>query len=163
MTAIILRPFTAADRDWLVEAHIRIYTSENGFDASFGVLVAQIVDAFLAQHDRACERGWIAWAGQVRAGSVFCVRHDAQTAKLRLFQLSPQMRGRGVGRQLLATCTAFARDAGYAGMQLSTHKSHAAACALYLRNGWQIVAEKPVVSFGQPLVEQEMALSLRGP
>jgi len=45
-------------------------------------------------------------------------------------------------------------------MVLATHKSHAAACALYERNGWLITAERPVVSFGQRLIEQEMALTL---
>lgn len=159
MTEIELRPFTKADRDWTIDAHIDSYRRDEGFDDTFGVLVAQIVDAFVAQHDPTCEQGWIAWQGDVRLGSIFCVRLDARTAKLRLFQLVPEARGQGVGRRLLATCTEFAKECGYEGMQLWTHKSHEAACALYLRNGWKIIEEVPVVSFGQALIEQTMVLS----
>ncbi|UWR23558.1 GNAT family N-acetyltransferase [Sulfitobacter sp. S190] len=159
MEPITLRPFVPADRDWLVEAHAVHYARDEGFDASFGVLVGQILDDFIAAPARADERGWIAWQDGVRLGSIFCVWLDARTAKLRLFLLTPGARGQGLGQKLLDTCTGFAAARGYAGMQLWTHKSHAAACALYRRNGWRLVAEKPVVSFGKPNIEQTYAIS----
>jgi GNAT superfamily N-acetyltransferase len=155
-----IRPFEAKDRDWVIAAHAQIYAREAGFDDSFGVLVAGIVDQFVADHDPEIERGWIAWDGQERLGSIFCMRVDARTAKLRLFQLGAQARGRRLGRRLLTVCTGFAHEAGYAQMVLATHKSHVAACALYARSGWQITDERPVVSFGQQLIEQEMVLIL---
>ncbi|WP_299023952.1 GNAT family N-acetyltransferase [uncultured Sulfitobacter sp.] len=154
-----IRLFTPADRDWLIDVHQETYTREEGFDDTFGPLVAQIVDDFIADHNPVDERGWIAWQGDVRLGSIFCVRLDERRAKLRLFQLVPAARGLGLGRQLLEACTGFAQQQGYDGMQLWTHKSHEAACALYLRNGWRIVEEKPVVSFGVPLIEQTLTLS----
>lgn len=160
MSKIEIRPFTSDDCDWVVAAHAEIYAREAGFDDSFGVAVSEILDAFVAKHDAEVERGWVAWDGKERLGSIFCMRVDAQTAKLRLFQLSAQARGRGLGRQLLETCTAFARAQGYSDMLLSTHRSHAAACALYLRNGWRDVAERPVHHYGQPLIELDMALTL---
>jgi len=39
-------------------------------------------------------------------------------------------------------------------MQLATHESHRAACALYARNGWRIATSHPVRSYGCDLVEQ---------
>jgi GNAT superfamily N-acetyltransferase len=159
MDSVEIRPFRAEDRDWVVAAHADVYAREAGFDASFGDLVGRIVDAFIAEHDPLCECGWIAWEGQIPLGSIFCVRNDAERARLRLFQLTAQARGRGLGRLMLQTCTAFAREQGYAGMVLSTHKSHEEACALYRRNGWRIVGERAVVSYGQALVEQEMVLT----
>ena len=155
---IDLRPFTAADRDWLVEAHGRLYAEAEGFDESFGALVAEILDAFLAGHDPARERGWIAWRGGVRLGSIFCVDAGGGLAKLRLFLLVPEARGSGLGRRLLQTCTDFARETGYVGMTLWTHESHRAACALYASEGWRLDTSVPVVSFGQPLVEQQWSL-----
>lgn len=160
MTDVELRPFTAADRDWMVQVHIDTYERDEGFDASFGVLIGQILDDFLGSHDPQCERGWIAWNGDVPLGSIFCVRIDAQTAKLRLFQLVPQARGLGIGRLLLETCTDFARVQGYATMKLWTHKSHEAANTLYLRNGWEIIEEKPVFNYGKSLIERVMQLKL---
>lgn len=160
MSTIEIRPFTPDDRDWVIAAHAEIYAREAGFDDSFGVLVGEIVDAFITTHDSEVERGWIAWDGDARLGSIFCVRVNASTAKLRLFQLTADARGRGLGRKLLDICTEFAQVQGYRDMVLSTHQSHEAACALYLRNGWRIVDERPVHHYGQSLIEVDMARSL---
>lgn len=160
MAEIELRSFTEADRTWLVRAHIETYEKSEGFDSSFGVLIESILDDFLRDHDADSEQGWIVWEGDTRLGSIFCVRLDDDTAKLRLLQLLPEARGRGVGRLLLDTCTEFARAHGYRSMKLWTHKSHEAANALYLRNGWTIVEEKPIFNFGQALTERVMQRSL---
>jgi GNAT superfamily N-acetyltransferase len=66
----------------------------------------------------------------------------------------------GLGRRLLAQCTDFARKSGYRRMQLWTHESHTAACALYRAAGWSLVSSRPVHSFGQHLVEQSWTRSL---
>ena len=160
MDPIEIRRFDAADRDWLIEQHEVHYAAAEGFDATFGVLVTQIVDAFLADHDASCEAGWIAWQSGQRLGSIFCVRLDEATAKLRLFLLTPEARGQGLGKRMLATCMGFARDCGYSNMQLWTHESHRAAGALYAKTGWTLVGEKPVVSFGQQNVEQTWTITL---
>ncbi|WP_299826821.1 GNAT family N-acetyltransferase [uncultured Roseobacter sp.] len=154
MDSVTIRRFTADDRDWLVDQHGRLYAQTEGFDDSFGILVGDILDAFLAEHDPELERGWIAEEEGARLGSIFCVRLSEKTAKLRLFLLVPQARGKGLGKRLLETCMGFAKDRGYQGMQLWTHESHKAACALYKAHGWQMESTKPVHSFGQDLVEQ---------
>ncbi|WP_299042871.1 GNAT family N-acetyltransferase [uncultured Tateyamaria sp.] len=154
MSNVTLRPFVPSDTDWLVEAHGVLYAQAEGFDDTFGPLVRSILEAFNAAHDPSCEQGWIAEQDGQRLGSIFCVRHTHDTAKLRLFLLTPEARGKGIGRLLLAECMGFARASGFAGMTLWTHESHRAACALYARTGWDMVASKPVHSFGQDLVEQ---------
>ncbi|WP_343231137.1 GNAT family N-acetyltransferase [Thalassovita aquimarina] len=95
-----------------------------------------------------------------RLGSIFCVRQDSETAKLRLFLLLPQARGKGVGQRLLSACMDYARDKGYRRMVLWTHESHRAACALYARNGWTLTRSEPVHSFGVDLVEQSWEIAL---
>ncbi|SFQ37091.1 Acetyltransferase (GNAT) family protein [Roseivivax halotolerans] len=158
---ITLRSFGEADYDWLVDLHGRLYAKDEGFDETFGALVAEILREFLQNHDPACERGFVAVneTGE-RLGSIFCVRLDAETAKLRLFLLTSEARGHGLGKHLLDACTGFARQAGYARMKLWTHESHRAACALYARNGWTLHSSKPVRSFGQSLVEQHWSRPL---
>lgn len=160
MPSVILRPFAATDAPWLVDQHRTLYARDEGFDDSFGDLVAQILADFVAGHDATCERGWIATEGPERLGSIFCVRLGADVAKLRLFLLTPQARGKGLGKRLLATCMGFARDAGYARMQLWAHESHRAACALYAATGWTLDSSVPVRSFGQDLVEQSWTIRL---
>ena len=157
---IDLRPFTAGDLDWLTARHRALYARAHGFDDSFGDLVETILRDFLARHDPACEAGWVPWEGGRPLGSIFCVRADATTAKLRLFLVEPEARGTGLGRQLLETCTGFAKGAGYRGMRLWTHAEHEAACALYARAGWRLVASEPVHSFGVDLTEQTWTLDL---
>ncbi len=160
MSDAVLRPYLPADAAWLVERHATLYARDEGFDDSFGPLVAGILDSFDADHDPARETGWIAQAQNERLGSIFCVSAGPTTAKLRLFLLVPEARGHGLGRRLLETCMDFARRAGYADMQLWTHESHRAACALYAATGWQITQSRPVHSFGVDLVEQQWAVRL---
>ena len=160
MTQPVLRPFHPDDTDWLVERHGTLYARDEGFDDSFGPLVRTILEAFVTEHDPARERGWIAEQEGARLGSIFCVRLTDTTAKLRLFLLVPEARGLGLGKRLLHTCMSFARSAGYSDMQLWTHESHKAACALYRANGWHLVSSKPVHSFGVDLVEQSWTVTL---
>ena len=154
MDRIHLRPFDRHDIEWLTERHATLYARDEGFDDEFRVLVRCILIEFAGWNDPACERGWIAEGPEGPLGSIFCVRQNETTAKLRLFLLEPQARGQGLGRRMLRTCMEFARGAGYEGMTLWTHESHRAACALYRSEGWTLVSSQPVQAFGQDLVEQ---------
>jgi GNAT superfamily N-acetyltransferase len=158
---VILRDLRIGDAGWLIERHGVLYARDEGFDASFEALVAEILAAFIRSHDPATERGWIAEEAGRRVGSIFCVQSgDPGVAKLRLFLLIPEARGRGLGQRLLDTCLGFARAAGYRRLKLWTHESHRAACALYARNGFACTASYPVRSFGVDLVEQTWEIAL---
>lgn len=158
--AIEIRHLGPGDSDWLVTQHGTLYAAAEGFDETFGTLVASILADFESHHDPSCERAFIAWKDGRRLGSVFCVRLDAETAKLRLFLLVPEARGQGLGRRLLREWTAFAVAAGYRKASLWTHESHRAACGLYASEGWRLLDSKPVRSFGVDLVEQAWARDL---
>lgn len=160
MDKVILRDFHASDAAWLAGRHGLLYARDEGFDASFERLVAEIIAGFLAEHDPMSERGWIAERDGARLGSIFCVRAGAQTAKLRLFLVTPGARGLGLGRRLLERCMTFAKDSGYQRMELWTHESHKAACALYAKTGWQLASSTPVHSFGVDLIEQSWKIEL---
>lgn len=160
MSDVTIRRFEAADAPWLVDQHAVLYSRDEGFDDTFGPLVASILEAFVAGHDPDRERGWIAEQDGNRLGSIFCVGLTETTAKLRLFLLTPDARGKGLGKRLLRQCMDFARAAGYHDMQLWTHESHKAACALYAASGWALVSSKPVHSFGVDLVEQSWRIDL---
>ncbi|MCX8953747.1 GNAT family N-acetyltransferase [Ruegeria sp. NA] len=160
MDKVVLRTFRPDDAAWLVEQHGLLYACDEGFDDSFAPLVARILEEFIADNDPSFEKGWIAERAGQRLGSIFCVRVDQTTAKLRLFLLVPEARGLGLGKRLLQACTDFAREAGYREMVLWTHESHTAACALYRAFGWELIDSKPVHSFGVDLVEQSWRIRL---
>lgn len=157
---IEIRDLAEGDAYWLVYQHGMLYAASEGFDDSFGPLVAEILEEFAVHRDPSCERAFIAWSGDMRLGSVFCVRQDDSTAKLRLFLLVPEARGLGLGKRLLAECMNWARDRGYKRMVLWTHASHEAACALYRKAGWRVTRSEPVHSFGVDLVEQTWEVAL---
>jgi GNAT superfamily N-acetyltransferase len=160
MGKVKLRRFEPDDAPWLVDLHGAVYAHEEGFDDSFAGLVANILRDFVARHDPARECGWIAHKGKHRLGSIFCVDAGDGQAKLRLFILSPDARGKGLGKRLLKKCMTYARKTGYREMVLWTHESHEAACALYAAFGWQLEGSKPVRSFGVDLVEQSWRIDL---
>ncbi len=160
MQPITLRNYTAGDAAWLTGEHARAYAKDEGFDDTFGPLVASILADFSTKHDPARERGWIAQRGETRLGSIFCVALTQRTAKLRLFYTVENARGQGIGPLLLETCLIFAREAGYTDLQLWTHASHTAACALYKRRGFTCDRSKQVHSFGVDLIEQSWSITL---
>lgn len=159
--SVVLRELEVGDIGWLIQRHAELYSRNDGFDATFEVLVAEILVSFARNHDPETERAWIATDGQRRLGSIFCVQSgEPGVAKLRLFLMEPEARGLGLGQRLLEACVSYARERGYRRLRLWTHESHRAACVLYQRNGFSCVASKPVHSFGQDLEEQTWELDL---
>jgi GNAT superfamily N-acetyltransferase len=149
------------DLGWVVQQHGELYASEYGWDTD--ALVAGVVAAYAATRDPAREAAWIAEAGGERVGCVFCVAADESTAQLRLLLLTPGARGHGLGRGLVDTCLAFARDAGYRRMILWTHQPLATARRIYLAAGFRLTGTEPHDHFGDPIDGQTYTLDLRQP
>ncbi len=160
--AFTLREPQPGDYGWVVQAHGALYAREYGYDASFEGLVAGIVADYLKHHDPARERCWIADIGGAPVGAVFCVRQSNAVAKLRLLILEPRARGLGIGRRLVEACIAFARDKGYAKLELWTQSDLDAARAIYVATGFRLVGAEPNRAFGKDLVSETWELDLRG-
>lgn len=151
---VVLRDLQPGDAGWIIGRHGALYAEDEGFDATFEALVADILAAFLRHHDPARERGWIAVRGSQRLGSIFVVAETPQVAKLRLVLVERSERGTGLAQRMLETAMGFARGAGYSAMRLWTHESHRAAGRLYARNGFILTEATPARSFGQDVVAQ---------
>ncbi len=155
-----LKDLAPGDAGWIVERHGALYARDEGYDATFEALVAEVMAEFIRTHDPARERGWIAWGDGRRLGSVFCVSRGAETAQLRLFFLEPEARGLRLGRKLLEACLNFARDKGYRELVLWTHESHEAACRLYERAGFEKLGSRQEREFGQDTVVVDYRIDL---
>lgn len=160
---VVLRGLRPGDLGWVVAAHGAIYAREFGWDSRFEVLVAGIAAEVMASFDLAREAAWIAEQDGVPLGSVFLVRADDTTAKLRLLIVDPAARGLGIGARLAAACTAFARAAGYRRITLWTHSMLEAARRLYAAEGYRMVASAPLQAFGLALTEETWQLDLDAP
>lgn len=157
---IVLHDLGPGDAGWVISRHAELYAQDEGYDRSFEALVAGIVAEFLRTRDPICDRAWIARRGDERLGSIFCVRENEDTARLRLFLLDPRARGIGLGRRMLSACLSHARERGFRRMVLWTHQSHGAACALYASAGFRMTAEASARAFGCDVVDQTWELDL---
>jgi len=157
---VTIRPHRPGDIGWVVSAHGRLYAEEYGWDIGFEALVAEIAARFLRDFQPAHEACFIAELDGTQAGSAFVVRADAQTARIRLVLVEKRAQGHGLGKRLVREAIGFARARGYARMVLWTNDILHAARAIYLAEGFCLVAEEKHHSFGQDLVGQTWELSL---
>jgi GNAT superfamily N-acetyltransferase len=160
---IRIRPLGApGDLGWVVMAHGEVYASEFGWNTEFEALVAQIVADYANDPDPTGRGAWIAELDGHRAGCIFCVGDsEPQVAKLRILLVDPHARGAGLGDRLVETALEFAADAGYDRARLWTNDPLHAARRIYVRHGFELVAQEPHHSFGVDLVGQTYELDLR--
>lgn len=157
---VSLRPVAAGDLGWVVQRHGEIYADEHGWDTDFEALVARIVADWWTGRDPERDDAWIAEVDGARAGCVFCVGRDEQTAQLRILLVERWARGMGIGSRLVDACITFARAAGYARLVLWTNDVLASARRIYEAAGFTLVDEEPHQSFGHDLVGQNWELDL---
>ncbi|WP_069306685.1 bifunctional helix-turn-helix transcriptional regulator/GNAT family N-acetyltransferase [Methylobrevis pamukkalensis] len=152
---IVLRPHRIGDLGWVVHRHGRLYAEEHGWDIRFEALVAEILAGIIRNFDPARDGSWIAESDGAIVGSVFVVRtDDPDTAKLRLLLVEPAARGRGLGRLLVDTALACARERGYRRMVLWTNDPLVTARRIYERAGFSLVSEQSHSDFGPEMTGQ---------
>ncbi|KAL2795571.1 GNAT family N-acetyltransferase [Aspergillus keveii] len=165
-----IRTHLATDMETIVRRHGMLYSKEHNFDPHLAASVAsQVTTAFLATYDATRERFWVAEAEQQDGtntfiGCVFLAKDKTETefpcAKLRLLLVEPAARGMGLGRELIARCTEFAREAGYARIRLWTNSGLGTARRLYEREGYKLLRSEEDDTFGIKLTAEfwEMVL-----
>lgn len=156
----LLRDPQPGDMGLVVQQQTAIYAREYGWNWEFEALVAEIVAKYLREFDPTSERCWIAEKDGDVVGSVFVIRHDDTTAKLRMLYVDASARGMGIGQRLVDECVRFARQVGYTRMLLWTVDILTDARKLYQKAGFELVEEEPMVSFGKSLVSQTWARAL---
>ena len=157
----VLRAHRAGDMAWITRRHDEMYTSEQGWDNSFGVLVGEICADFERNFDPALEHCWIAEMGGQPVGSIALARSGEDgVGKLRLLLVDEPARGYGLGSRLVDECHAFARAAGYRRMRLWTTDQQKEARHIYQSKGYILVAEEPVHAFGRDMVNETWEMDL---
>lgn len=156
----ILRRDRVGDLGLVASRQGVIYEQEYGWDKTYEALVAKILVEFVGRNDTVNERAWIAERHGTILGSVYLMKEDVETARLRLLYVEPQARGLGLGKKLVSECTAFARVAGYKRIVLWTQSTLTAARKLYVGEGYQLMKQEPHHSFGKDLVGETWQLVL---
>lgn len=154
MDPFAIRAYTPEDADWIARVHGELYQQDEGFDASFEPVVRQALHGFSDAPAPLPQGGWIAMRGPNRAGCIFCTGLTPEVAKIRLFLLLPEERGRGQGRQMLTHALQFAQGQGYSTLKIWTYAQHHAACRLYQRMGFRKLSAMPTRAYGRDLTEE---------
>lgn len=157
---VVVRELRPGDMGWVISRHGAVYWDEYRWDADFEGLVAKIVAEYHESFKSGRENAWIAEIDGARAGCVFCVERDAETAQLRILLVEPWARGHGIGRRLVDECMDFARKAGYSRMMLWTNDVLVSARRIYEAVGFRLVEEDRHHSFGHELVGQNWEVEL---
>jgi ribosomal protein S18 acetylase RimI-like enzyme len=137
----IRRELRPGDLGAIVAHHGRVYEEEYGVDSTFEGHVAKTVA-------RAADRGFPSPREAIRlvdlegehAGSIALTDEGNGEAAIRWFVLSPEVRGRGVGRWLLDELLATAAEVGYTRVFLETFSELEAAAHLYRERGFEVVS-----------------------
>ena len=156
----LLRNPQPGDMGWIIHRQAVLYAQEYGWNNEYEALVADILARFVREFDPARERCWIAEQDGKVIGSVFVVRQDDTTAKLRLLYVDPCARGLGIGSRLVDECLRFSRQVGYTKIVLWTNSILTDARRIYDKAGFQLVEEEAHHSFGKDLVGQVLARDL---
>jgi GNAT superfamily N-acetyltransferase len=155
-------------RDWhdgdagaIVDLHRRVYVPEYGRNEVFVGRVAEGVEAAVAA-------GW-----PVQSGAVWLVEHEAVirgslaltdegdgVARVRWFVLDAALRGRGLGRALVADLLATARASGCRQLELETFSALTAAATIYREAGFRVAWEYERHDWGDPITYQGYELTL---
>lgn len=146
----------------VLEIMMAQYTRSHRVGPTFEARMATGMADFLRKFDPSRDLFLIPRLGPRVVGSLAVEgdRNPRNWAQLRWFVLSPEIRGRGIGRRMLGDALDFARAAGFAGVYLETMAGLDAAAHLYRASGFRLVREEPGVKWGAGIVVHHFELDL---
>jgi ribosomal protein S18 acetylase RimI-like enzyme len=158
----IRRELHPGDLGAIVAHHGRVYGEGYGVDATFEGHVASTVAraaarAFPSSREAIC---LVELDGE-HAGSIALTDEGGGEATIRWFLLSPEVRGRGLGRRLLGEMLARAAEVGYGRVSLETFSELEAAAHLYRDAGFELVSADEAPRWGRErIIYQRYELEL---
>lgn len=159
--AVLIRPLKLGDLGTIINRHAVLYATEHGWDQTFESTVLEVLSAFASNHDPQRERGWAAEVDGQFAGSIFAVREDETTARLRALLVEPRFRGLQLGRRLIEQCVDFCRQAGYRRITLWTCADLTQARKLYTKAGFTCTRAWQEKQFGTEIISESWDMDLQ--
>ncbi len=148
------------DVGYIIYLHGVLYAREYNLDRTFEGGVAERFGEFAKQYDPRKDLFAVAELDGRIVGSIVIHERGDNTATLRYFLVHPDVRGRGVGRELMKRALAFCRERGYRKVDLWTISELKAAAHLYRQFGFVVTREKTHEIWGATRTEQEYELQL---
>ena len=156
-----MRRLQPGDVGWIIHRQAVLYHEEYGWDWTYEALASRILGR-LQRRVRSGQRGWLGRRAR-RSDRRFDFPDEERRSHGRQAQAAlcrAIARGAGLGRTLVATCIARARELGYREITLWTNDILVAARHIYQAAEFRLVSEAPHHSFGHDLVGQTWTLDL---
>lgn len=157
---LLFRTLSNGDTGWIIHRHGSVIAKEFGWNMEFEALCAQILADFIRNFQPEWETSWIVEREGSIIGSLFLIREDGTTARLRLLYVEPDARGLGLATRLLENAMAFARSKGYQKVTLFTTSSNIAARRIYQKLGMTLTRTEPFDFGGEALAGEHWDLAL---
>jgi proteasome lid subunit RPN8/RPN11/GNAT superfamily N-acetyltransferase len=139
-----------------LEMQTRYYARAHGFGQAFETVVAAGLADFSPRMEKSCNRLWRAMLGERIVGTIVVDGEDMAPgiAHLRWFVIDDDVRGAGIGRQLLSLAIAFCDAHGFAEAHLWSFVGLDAARKLYDTTGFVVAEERVGDQWGKEVIEQ---------
>lgn len=157
LSITIRRGLQAGDIGAITQLHGKLYQQEYQYGVGFEAYVAKGLSELYQAYDP--ERSCI-WLAELQGKLVGCIalQDRGELAQLRYFLLSPECRGKGLGKGLMQEFMTFAKEKGYAGAYLWTTEELYTAAGIYQQQGFTLTEEHLSADFGKNVKEQRYDL-----
>jgi ribosomal protein S18 acetylase RimI-like enzyme len=143
----------------IVQLHGTLYAREYGLDHTFEGYVAAGIGEFAVKYNEQNDYLAVAEQGGQIYGSIAIVGHD-DMAQLRWFIVHPELRGQGVGTQLLDGAIRYCRQRPFKSVLLWTISELTTAARLYKAAGFRLTEQKTHEIWGAIHTEERYDLDL---
>jgi GNAT superfamily N-acetyltransferase len=137
---IIRRDLWPGDLGSIVKLHGTVYGPEYGVDSKFeGHVAASVAQAAVRGFPTEREAIWLVEGVGGITGSLGLTDEGDGEGMVRWFVLHSSLRGRGLGRRLIAELMLKAEQVGYSRLALETFSDLAVAARIYRSHGFEVV------------------------
>lgn len=159
--SIKIRPYREDDIPYVIDRQLSLYEAERNFITDiWKKYLTQGVLALVERFDSEKDCIFILECNGSPAGCVAITHTKDNMAQLRYFFLEPELRGLGVGTDLLNKALSFCREKKYSHVFLWTVSAQEAARILYKKAGFEITETSENESWGIPVLEEKWDLDL---
>lgn len=158
---IKIRPYQEKDISYVIDRQLSLYESERQFTTEIWKnYLTQGVISLVEKFDPEKDCMLILECDHNASGCIAITHTDDHVAQLRYFFLEPELRGLGVGTELLNTALEFCRQKKYSHVFLWTVSAQESARILYKNAGFQITETSENNNWGTPVLEEKWWLDL---
>ena len=159
--SIKIRPYREDDIPYVIDRQLSLYEAERNFTTDiWKKYLTQGVLALVERFDSEKDCIFILECNGSPAGCVAITHTKDNMAQLRYFFLEPELRGLGVGTDLLNKALSFCREKKYSHVFLWTVSAQEAARILHKKAGFEITETSENESWGIPVLEEKWDLDL---